>query len=212
MRKKIWHSTSLSARNKAAKGSKFQDEFNSLLEKIEYQAARLGFDLTDDKVIARLIEVASSSMDDDSSNLGTEAVYAERFLSMAYVQSLRASDRGLDTDLVGTLCLGNWLVGVLGGMQGTERANSLCPACIIDGYKESIARSGGAGRAAKLKVLEAETIRLYKAGKWDSTPLAAQAIAPAIIALSAKEGPKLTASTTKPLEWIRAYLNNMGPA
>lgn len=68
-----------------------------------------------------------------------------------------------------------------------------------------VARSGGAGKSAKLDALRAETIRLYSAGKWNSVPLAAQDITPEIVALSIKNGPQLAPTTTKPLEWIRAH-------
>ena len=211
MRKKIWRSKSLS-KNIKITVPKFQDQFDKLVDDVEYQAGRLGFDLADDATTKKLLEVGSAPMAADMLESATEALYAERFLALAYIQSLITFNRGSDVDVVEALCLGNWLVGVLGGMDGSDRGNLLCPSCIIDGYKESIARTGGAGRSAKLKVLEAETIRLYEAGKWDSTPLAAQEIAPLIVAFSAKEGPRLMPSTTKPLEWIRAYLNNMGPA
>jgi hypothetical protein len=70
---------------------------------------------------------------------------------------------------------------------------------------KKVAASGGAGKSAKLEALKAETISKYKAGKWDSVPLAAQAIAPEIVELSKKNGPALLPTTTKPLEWIRAY-------
>lgn len=208
MRKKIWHSKSLSKNIKINTVSKYQDQFARLVEDIEYQAERLGFDLADGAVTNRLLEIGNAPMAAEPPESATEAMYAERFLALAYIQSLIAFDRRSDVDVVDALCLGNWLVGVLGGMDGSDRGNFLCPSCIIDGYKASIARTGGAGRSVKLKILQAETIRLYEAGKWDSTPLAAQEIAPAIVALSAKEGPKLMPSTTKPLEWIRSHLKS----
>ena len=68
-----------------------------------------------------------------------------------------------------------------------------------------IARSGGEGRAAKYKALEAETIRLYLEKKW-SAPEAAREITPQIVALSKNGGGDLAPTTQKPLEWIRAYI------
>jgi hypothetical protein len=69
----------------------------------------------------------------------------------------------------------------------------------------SIASKGGQGRAAKLDRLEAETIRLYTTGTWKSVPEAALAITPIIVEMSKDGKGDLFASTTKPLEWIRAY-------
>lgn len=211
MRKKIWHSKSLSKNIKKRTGPKFEDQFERLMENIEYQADRLGFDLTDDAITDRLLEVGNSPIDDDPAESGTEAMYAERFLALAYVQSLIAYGSREDDETVAALCLGNWLVGILGGMHGTDHNPLVCPSCIIDSYKASVARTGGAGRSAKLKVLEAETIRLYEAGKWDSVPLAAQAITPAVVEFSKKNGPKLLPSTAKPIEWIRDHLRSKRP-
>lgn len=71
-----------------------------------------------------------------------------------------------------------------------------------------IAKSGGDGRSAKYKALEAETIRLYVAGEWASTPAAAQEITPKIVALSKKGAGDLAPTTQKPLEWIRAHVRS----
>lgn len=65
--------------------------------------------------------------------------------------------------------------------------------------------AGGASRSSKLKALEEATIKMYTEGQWDSVPLAAQEITPKIVALSKKNGPNLLPTTTKPIEWIRAY-------
>jgi hypothetical protein len=67
------------------------------------------------------------------------------------------------------------------------------------------ALSGAAIRAAKFKILETETIRLYEAGKWESAPAAALEITPKIVAMSKNGNGDLMATTTKPLEWIRAH-------
>jgi len=75
----------------------------------------------------------------------------------------------------------------------------------LDGKPVELAKSGGAGRSAKFKMLEAETIRLYELGKWKSVPIAAQEITPKIVALSKNGNGDLLPSTTKPLEWIRAF-------
>ena len=68
-----------------------------------------------------------------------------------------------------------------------------------------IAKTGGAGRAAKFKPLEDETIRLYLAKKWKSVPDAAFEITPIIVAMSKGGKGDLVKATTKPLEWIRSY-------
>jgi hypothetical protein len=68
-----------------------------------------------------------------------------------------------------------------------------------------IATTGGAGRAAKFKPLEDETIRLYLAKEWKSVPDAALEITPIIVAMSKRGNGDLVDATTKPLEWIRAY-------
>lgn len=70
---------------------------------------------------------------------------------------------------------------------------------------KKVAASGGAARAAKLKVLENKTIELYKAGTWKSAPVAAAAIRPEIVKLSRENGTVLAETSNKPLEWIRAY-------
>ena len=67
------------------------------------------------------------------------------------------------------------------------------------------AKKGGDGKAAKYEALEAETIRLYLEGNWSSVPVASLEITPKIVALSKTLGVNLFASSTKPLEWIRAY-------
>jgi hypothetical protein len=74
---------------------------------------------------------------------------------------------------------------------------------------KNIARSGGAGRAEKFKALESATIKLYQAGKWASAPLAAQEIAPQIVALSSHGNGDLLPSTTRPLQWIRAHIKSL---
>ena len=57
-----------------------------------------------------------------------------------------------------------------------------------------------------MKKLEEETIRLYKSGSWRSAPLAAQEITPKVVEHSKGGRGELMQSTTKPLEWIRAYV------
>lgn len=69
----------------------------------------------------------------------------------------------------------------------------------------TIATTGGAGRAAKFRPLEEETIRLYLAKEWKSVPDAALEITPIIVAMSKRGNGDLVDATTKPLEWIRAY-------
>lgn len=83
-----------------------------------------------------------------------------------------------------------------------------------------VAKSGGMGRAAKLKVVEEETIRLYKArieqrnsrttppkgGKREGVPQIAHEITPLIVEFSRQNGTNLLSTTIKPLEWIRAYV------
>lgn len=71
-----------------------------------------------------------------------------------------------------------------------------------------IAEAGGNGRALKFKSLQAATIELYKAGNWPSIPLAALEITPKIIALSKKGNGELVPTTTKPIQWIRAYVKS----
>lgn len=70
---------------------------------------------------------------------------------------------------------------------------------------KKVAASGGAGRSVKLEALKSETIRLYEEGSWATLPLAAADIRPKIIELSKKNGPVLSATTNKPLEWLRAH-------
>lgn len=70
-----------------------------------------------------------------------------------------------------------------------------------------IAMAGGAARTAIFKLLEDETIRLYLAKKWKSVPDAALEITPLIVEMSKRGNGDLVKSTTKPLEWIRAYNN-----
>lgn len=71
--------------------------------------------------------------------------------------------------------------------------------------RSEIARKGGLGKKPKLDRLEAETIRLYELGKWGSAPKAALEITPQIVKISTGGNGDLLPSTTKPLEWIRAY-------
>ena len=66
--------------------------------------------------------------------------------------------------------------------------------------------SGGEGRAAKFRLLEAETIRMFEAGSWRTAPAAAVDITPVIVELSKKGNGNLLPSTTKPLAWIRAHI------
>lgn len=72
----------------------------------------------------------------------------------------------------------------------------------------SIAQKGGMGRSAKYKILEEETIRLYKGGTWKSVPQAAAEITPQIVNLSRNGNGDLMSTTTKPLEWIRSYVKS----
>ncbi|WP_426113695.1 hypothetical protein [Massilia sp. PWRC2] len=82
-----------------------------------------------------------------------------------------------------------------------------------DEKSSAVAKSGGDGRAAKIKALEDETIRLYKLGPdgdaWPTgkshAPTAALEITPKVVAFSKGRG-NLLRTTTKPLEWIRAHL------
>lgn len=68
-----------------------------------------------------------------------------------------------------------------------------------------LAKSGGDGKAIKFKFLETKTIELYLAGTEKNAMKAAYEIAPKIVAMSKKYGGDLVSTTTKPLEWIRAY-------
>lgn len=91
-----------------------------------------------------------------------------------------------------------------------------------EGRSVAVAKAGGDGRAAKLKDLEKETIKLYQAmledrdsvcnpdsaGKRTSIPLVAQKITPLIVDLSKRNGVNLLPTTTKPLAWIRAYVKS----
>lgn len=79
----------------------------------------------------------------------------------------------------------------------------------LEGKPSKIAGYGGKGRATKFKALELGTIKLYQAGKWTSTPLAAQEITPKIVALSSDGKGALMASTTKPLQWIRTHVKSL---
>lgn len=71
------------------------------------------------------------------------------------------------------------------------------------------AQEGGKARANLFEKLEKETIRLYvegkQNGKWESVPEAALEITPQIVAMSRHGNGDLSPTTTKPLEWIRAY-------
>jgi hypothetical protein len=67
---------------------------------------------------------------------------------------------------------------------------------------------GGSGRARHFKPLEDETIRLYLEKAWKSVPEAAMEITPKIVAMSKGNG-DLAPTTTKPLEWIRAYKKSL---
>lgn len=69
-----------------------------------------------------------------------------------------------------------------------------------------VARLGGSGRSAKFKKLQLETIRLFESSSWHSAPKAALEITPAIVAMSKNGNGDLSPTTTKPLEWIRAYI------
>jgi hypothetical protein len=70
------------------------------------------------------------------------------------------------------------------------------------------AKKGGDAKSARLRPAETETIRLYKLGTWKSASLAAAEITPQIVAFSRNGKGDLSPSTTKPLEWIRAYVRS----
>lgn len=178
------------------------DLCDSLKAAIDEQAVRFGFDLSDVDVCADLIDCGWGDFAGDSSS---PEMWAKRFLSIAYVSHLRAWDKRDAEESVEALCLGNWVIGLLGNFSKRDLEPHVCPDCIIQSYKSSIARSGGEGRSAKLKILEKETIRLYLAGSWKSVPLAAQEITPLIVTFSSKGNGDLAATTTKPLEWIREF-------
>jgi hypothetical protein len=72
--------------------------------------------------------------------------------------------------------------------------------------KTTQAKKGGDGKSAKLKRLEVETIRMYEAGTWDSAPKAALEITPTIVKISRGGNGDLSPTTTKPLQWIRAFI------
>lgn len=103
------------------------------------------------------------------------------------------------------------LEGALGGDFQSE--TFLTDTMLQEFYQIKIreilrAKTGGKIRAEKFKALESATIKLYQAGKWASAPLAAQEIAPQIVALSSGGNGDLLLSTTRPLQWIRTYLKN----
>jgi hypothetical protein len=70
------------------------------------------------------------------------------------------------------------------------------------------AKKGGDAKSARLRPAEAQTIKLYKLGTWKSAALAAAELTPQIVAYSRNGKGDLSPSTTKPLEWIRAYLRS----
>jgi hypothetical protein len=72
--------------------------------------------------------------------------------------------------------------------------------------KKFRAKSGGDAKAAKFKTLEDETVRMYLSGTEKSAPAAALIITPQIVAMSKYGNGDLYPTTSKPLEWIRAYI------
>ena len=82
----------------------------------------------------------------------------------------------------------------------------------LKGRPSKVARSGGHGKAAKFKALEAETLRIFNQGKWASATAAAFEITPQIVALSRKGNGDLSPTTLKPLQWIRKEIRRVRPA
>jgi hypothetical protein len=174
MRKKNGGSKFVSSQfTRAKKRRAFDVEFDSLQDKISKAASRLGFDLSDDTATDRLFEVGTMAVDEDAWKSMDEAAYAERFLSLAYVQTIIIGVSSTDADIIPALCLGNWLVGILDGMPSRDATQHMCIPCIIKEYSSKIGKAGAEKKLAPMRELEQWAITQYRAKEWPSANKAA---------------------------------------
>lgn len=156
MTKKLGGKKFLFKNIKNAKSAELKVQIDELVEKIFHQANRFGFDMENETVTRRLIEVGNSDMDDHAQDSNPEAAYIERFLAIAYIQSLiTLNPDSNDDETIAALCLGNWLVGILGGMSKNDHDSFICPACITKNYASDSARAKADKRFAPYRKAEA---------------------------------------------------------
>lgn len=169
-----------------------QIEYKSLQVKIAETAQRLGFDLEDPNVTARLSMLIRNKTIADDGRSDNALLWAENLLALAYVQQEILEDSMDEAEVIFSLCLGNWLVGVLTSMSTTEPLRYLCVPCAI---KENHSRNGKAGvekKNAPLRELEKWARAQYMAGNWPSANKAAHDLQHRIVAHGRSIGARLS--------------------
>jgi len=195
----------LSRFQKEKKRLAYKDEFESLQNKVFQAADSLGLDLLDDEVTDRLFEIACAEIDDDAKESMDQRMYAERFLALAYVQTIIIFDNTVDTEIIGALCLGNWLVGLVGGMPSWESTQYMCIPCIIKQHASRIGKAGAEKKAAPMRELEQWALMQYQAGEWPSANKAAHDLTPKVLKHGRHIGAILSEQNAQRTiaEWIR---------
>lgn len=118
----------------------FKYQFDELQKKVIRASERLGIDLQEDGAIERLLMISNGATDSDTGVASAEweiSSWEERLLAISFSCSNASIRTGIhsDKELIDSLCLGNWAVGFLDGMPGTDAIQNQCIPCMI---KEAI--------------------------------------------------------------------------
>jgi hypothetical protein len=167
------------------------------ISKLKEDLNRLNFDRD------KLVEIAANlKYLVEEFRLADAELKAEKAKSSVYTQTtITYKDADISLDAIVQSAPGTFFneKGDIAGKiyHPLEQANSY--------ISKKRAALGGSGRAKNFRPLQNETIRLYLEKSWRSVPDAAMAITPKIVAMSKGGNGDLAPTTTKPLEWIRAY-------
>lgn len=185
-------------------GKKIQAELDELVQKLSFQAERLGYDLEDDDVTTSLIKNVADEGRHVELREATEAQWAEHFLSLAYVQTLIVSHDLHSDENVSALCLGNWAVGILSGLSDKPEQR-ICSSCAIKRHASLNGKAGAAKKFAPFRELEKWTREKYQSGTWPSANKAAHALKEEVIAHGRAIGAVLSNENAQRTiaEWLR---------
>lgn len=193
-------------------GKVFNEGFESLDEKIIYQAERLGIHFADDGVIENLLEIGDGCNPDNPSEAWEAASWPIRILAIAFtcVAKARSGDGDAsDDELIAALCSGNFAIGLVAGMSDDEVKPHLCVPCLLKQHASAIGKNGGNSSHRGTRELKAWTIEKYKEGKgkWKSANQAAHALKDDVIARSQNTSRPLSGSNAQRTiaEWIREH-------
>lgn len=157
-----------------------QERLHDFEEKLLEAGHRIGFDLTDQALQKKLRRNFQDRKESTIKGLGPMEM-AERFLEMAYMQYVLATESNDEDGIIDALCLGNWLVGVLGSMPLHENFSRICIPCAIKAHASKNGKVGIEKKLKPLRELEQWARERYLERTWPSANKAAHELMSAVL-------------------------------